>query len=205
MSKSKLFIFSAFLIFFFAISLKTASASEGIVELRSTTGQNSRCFAVSVYLTDGQYHILVTCRDVIYPADPKVLNYILWATPEDDKKPIRLGKIGVGKLSAQTKSGFSNLFVTKEENAEIKQPSGPLIMRGDARPISFLEGPLPPEEPKETPAAGEEGETAEEYQEKTKTPFLGGLVSILKNPAVIPLVALLAILFFLFYIIRRRV
>ncbi|MFC1727747.1 hypothetical protein ACFL0Y_04450, partial [Patescibacteria group bacterium] len=86
------FLFSALIL----ATAKSVCASEGIIELRSNS-QNARCFSASVFMADKKFHLLTTCRNLIYPPDPLAMNYVLWATPTNGKEYIRLSVLGTGK------------------------------------------------------------------------------------------------------------
>lgn len=120
-----------------------AWAKEGAVELKSTTGAASRCFAASILLQSSRYRIVVSCRDLIYPPAQELLYYVLWANTEAGGNPTRLGDISFGKAEFTFNRPFTSLFVTKEANARPRGPSENVVMRGEVRPISFLEGPAP--------------------------------------------------------------
>jgi len=120
------------------IGVKEIRASEGIFELSSTTNERYRCFAVSVLTPDNQYHIVVTCRNLIYPPDSDIYKYILWA--RSGKVTTRLGSLGVGKATFNTKDAFNQLFVTLEKNEKVNTPGLKMVMWGDLKRISFLDG-----------------------------------------------------------------
>lgn len=154
------FFFAAMLFFLAASSVR---ASEGSVELVSTSGQNSRCFANSVLMRDFNFTIVVNCRDLLYPPAPDLFSYLLWATASKDGKAIKLGELGVGKAEFRTPVAFSNLFVTPERDANVNSPTGPVVMQGAVQPVGFLEGapapelqqPTPTPTPKVTSAGGD--------------------------------------------------
>jgi hypothetical protein len=120
----------------FAFS-KAAYASEGTAELRSLTDKSYRCFASSILTEAETYKVLITCRDLIYPPEVDKFAYVAWGTPLQGENPIRLGELGKGKASFQTKKAFSEIFVTVETSSTIKKPSGPTVMRGAVNPIAF--------------------------------------------------------------------
>ncbi|GEM_PF-5569590 len=128
-----------FLLGLILTSPKLASASEGIFELRNTAGQMARCWVASVLMPDFNYSVLVSCRDIIYPAGPELNSYILWATPVDGKGYIKLGQLGRGKVEYKTPKQFVELFVTLEQNEGKNEPTTPAVMRGYLQKISFLD------------------------------------------------------------------
>ena len=77
------------------VTAKTALASEGIVELKSANDQSYRCYALSVFQTDNQYHLLTTCRGLVYPPSPEALHYLVWANAKVDGEIIGLGELGL--------------------------------------------------------------------------------------------------------------
>ncbi len=119
---------------------KITSASEGTIELRSTTQEKYKCFAASLRMQNLEFEIPFSCRNLIYPVDDTIFNYVVWAQPlEAGKDPIRLGTLGLGKGKFKTKTPFSALFVTVEARGDTKTPSGKVVMRGTVKPIEFLE------------------------------------------------------------------
>lgn len=135
---------SLFTLALFFLAAPSARASEGTVELQGTTGQNSRCFTTSILMSNFNFSLVVSCRELIYPPAADMFSYVLWATSLKDAKPIKLGELGVGKAQFQTNSAFSSLFVTKERNGGVREPSDALVMQGAVKPIDLLEGPARP-------------------------------------------------------------
>ncbi|TSC87923.1 MAG: hypothetical protein G01um101416_238 [Microgenomates group bacterium Gr01-1014_16] len=119
----------------------SVAASEGTVELRNTEGEPARCWMGSVLLKTFNYRLIVSCRDLTYPAsDEDVFDYALWIIPVSGKDPERLGVLGVGKAEFDVRSKFSEAWVTKEGRQQgFNQKMGPIVMRGTVRPIGFLE------------------------------------------------------------------
>jgi hypothetical protein len=219
-----------FLSFFFSaltLAPQLAQASEGYAELRSTTGTNARCFAFSTYLSDGQFHILTTCREIVYPAGPYLLHYVLWAKPVEGRAknnaPIRLATVGSGKMSAKTNTPFTSLFVTKEGTPKAKEPSNRIILQGDIRELDLLKVKTVPEskeeseketqeqeEPKEeaTEEQDTEGEDKAEAEaaeeEKEEEEKESWLQKLLQSSALIPLAGFGFVIFLMIFLIRRR-
>ena len=188
-------IIATVLVNLFIIANKDAYAVEGVVELRSTKGEDNRCYAPYVFMPNANFTILVSCRDLIYPPQPSLFNYIAWATPTDGKNPIRLGELGVGKASFNTKKPFSDLFVTIEQSRNPKTPTGEVIMTGSARGIDFLDRPISPT-PTEKVAEGEEVELTPK-ETTTRDKFVlalrrAGLVIFLAFVATIGLIFMLS-------------
>ncbi|MFV1917187.1 MAG: hypothetical protein ACC618_01735 [Patescibacteria group bacterium] len=174
-----------------------ASASEGTSELRSTTGQSFRCFVSSLLMQDQNYNILVSCRDLLYPAGDNIFEYMLWINPKDGGKAVKLGPLNRGKAQFRTKEAFLTLFVTTELNANVRSPGGNTVMTGTLSPITFLDRPTTP-----TPTPeGEEGQKAEEEQKPSSGPKLG--LAIKRAGAAI-LLALVAIGGLIFVLTRPR-
>lgn len=199
MIKRKLLISLFLAIAILSLSHKSVRATEGTTEINSTTGSNSRCFATSVYLGDAQYHLLITCRNLIYPPEAKVLYYLAWATSTDNNI-VKLGTLYSGKLEAKIKVDFNNLFITKETSQETKQPTGQVVMQGNVQPISFLEKTSQPEKPVETVTKASTTETTV----KIPTVKQNRLEAIFKGSLIIPIVAFFIIIFIILFLVRRR-
>lgn len=120
------------------VSAKTASAGEGIIELKNTIGEDARCFTTSILMQDLQYNVLISCRDIIYPGGTDIFNYIVWSTPQTGGVE-RLGELGLGKVEFKTKNPFTSLFVTRERDRKTTQPSGQVVMQGSVQNITFLD------------------------------------------------------------------
>jgi len=128
-------------IFFFGLTLGAggkAVASEGTIEMRSTTTQDNRCFGFSAMLEDNQFHILLTCRNLIYPSTAYNLHYLLWANPKQGDKVIKLGSLGFGKIQAKTRTEFASLFVTNETDKNTRKPTGEVVMKGVVEPVELF-------------------------------------------------------------------
>lgn len=182
-------------------------ASEGTVELRSTTGQPYRCYAASLLMEDLAYTILITCRDLIYPVDnPRIFTYALWATPKDTSTPVLLGFLGFGKATFRIVQPFSNLFVTTEENPGTPQPTGPVVMRGDVQTISFLERPTSPTPtPKEEERKEEVTEEVPEEEADMARPTTREKLSLaVRRAGLAALFALIALVGLIFVVTRSR-
>lgn len=141
----------------FILFSREAHAAEGVVELRSNKGEKNRCFASYILMPNSSYTVLVSCRDLIYPPQPSLFNYIVWATPTDGGNAVRLGELGVGKASFNTRIAFSGLFVTIEQSKSPRTPEGEVVMQGSGQEVEFLDRPTTPT-PTEELAEGEEKE-----------------------------------------------
>lgn len=131
------------------VGTKPVEASEGTVELRNVNAGESRCFAASVLMSNFEYKILLSCRDLIYPADSNSFAYVLWGRKAGDpNKVFKLGTVGFGKGEFKTKDTFSELFVTQEQTDGVRNPSDIVVMRGGVDRIGLLErAPEPTPEP----------------------------------------------------------
>lgn len=181
----------------FNIKIDSVRASEGTVELESATTDNYKCYASSIQMMDLTYSVLLTCRNLLYPAGEDIFNYTLWATPTDGKNPVKLGALGLGRASFKTKVSFSNLFVTIEKNSKNKTPSGTTVMKGDVEKITFLDEEVKPTSPQEE----------EPEEEITPTPSRSArdrLVSGLKRAAIVSLIALGSLIGLVFILTRKR-
>ncbi len=144
------FIFGFILFFVLFFVTKTASATEGLIELESTKGTNQRCFAMSMQTLSLSYSILVSCINLVYPSDSTIVKYVIWANPiqpfdaKEPPKPIRLGELGFGKVQLGTSKPFSGLFVTLQPVNQTKTPSGETVMEGEVQPITFLTEAMEP-------------------------------------------------------------
>lgn len=118
----------------------SVAASEGTAELRNLVGEDARCWVGSVLLKSFSYKLIVSCRDLTYPAsDENVFDYGFWIVPVDGKPPVKLGVLGVGKAEFGSNVRFTSVFVTKEGRQQSGQKMGPVVMRGEMRQIKFLE------------------------------------------------------------------
>lgn len=102
---------------------------------------------------EGDYQIMVTCRDlkVAYSADKD--KYVLWRDTGEDNKPTSEGELINGKLRATTSQKFNRLFVTAESFGDPEAPSSELIATGDVQPLPLVSTPTnPPTSPTPTPS-----------------------------------------------------
>lgn len=184
-------VFLSILFVLFGFSVVVARASEGVTELRSTTGEPYRCIAESHQAQDRKYKVLVTCRDLIYPADSDVFAYVMWANPIKEGKIIKMGKLDFGKKLFEVGRAYSSIFVTTEEKPGVETPKGEIVMQGSVQSRLFLDGPTTP-----TPTPEEEvieEETPEEtmQQEEAKPSTRGRLSTGLRRASLIIVVILL--------------
>lgn len=130
---------------------KATLANEGVVNLRGN-GAGS-CYAASVYI-DGNYKILMTCRELRIALSPEKNRYVAWVEGEDGKQK-RLGEIVNGKLSTISDIKFIKLFITSEDDAYGNKPLGDVMVSGTIEPIDFGKGVIsaPIVTPTPTPTA----------------------------------------------------
>lgn len=177
-------------------------ASEGTVELRSSNDQDYRCFVASLLMENSKYKVLVSCRDLIYPPQPDLFTYIMWATPLGGVKAVKLGELGVGKADFETKDAFSNLFVTVEQNRNARTPSGQVVMSGNVQGISFLDRPTTPT-PTPEGVAGEE-EKPEEIVKAGQLSTKDKLILAMKRAGIIVFLGLVAVIGLIFVLTRPK-
>jgi hypothetical protein len=184
----------------FLFNNKTASASEGIIEIRSTTNESYRCFAASVQLVNLNYSILVTCRDLLYPTGGELFYYVVWADPVDSDRLINLGDLGYGKINFTSRSAFTDLYVTAEKNPKVRVPEGQTVMRGSVKRIEFLE--TTQFEETSRPETTEEVDQAK--IEESETPSARErLFSGLRRAALVSFLALTALIGLIFVLTRK--
>ena len=138
MAKTKVVGFLVTILFVGLVAGKEAKASEGVFELKNRVGDSARCWAGSVLMSDLNYKIIMSCRDISYPGGTEVFSYVVWANPIDDNNAVKLGTLGLGKVELSTNKAFSSLYVTKELNKNVRSPSGPVVMQGGLQK-TFLE------------------------------------------------------------------
>ena len=142
MIKKFLTLITLSILFFASVNFTDEiKASEGIFELQNVAGEEARCHATSVLMSDQQYHLLVSCRDITYPGaktGTDIFSYVLWGR-DIEGKVTRLGALGVGKVALKAKKPFVMLFVTREQSETPKKPNGETVMSGNLQNINFLD------------------------------------------------------------------
>lgn len=201
--KAGLFILGV--LFAFVVSGKAVSASEGTVEMRSTTNSDFACYAASVQMMDLSYKVLITCRNLLYPSGDDIFNYTLWATPQNGGNPIKFGSLGFGRAEFGTKTPFSELYVTTEGDGKAKLPTGPIVMRGNVEKIGFFNetDTTSPDEPKVTPT----DDSGDENADTTPTPSIttgARIVAGLKRAAFVSFLALASLIGLIFVLTRSK-
>ena len=116
---------------------KTASANEGVINLRGTTSKGS-CYAASIFV-DGTYKVLMTCRDLKIALSSEKNIYVAWVEDEAGKQK-RLGEIVNGKLSTLTDIKYVRIFITAETSGYGNKPTEEVILTGFVEPINFGPG-----------------------------------------------------------------
>jgi hypothetical protein len=79
------------------ILFREAKASDGFIELRSTSGESTRCHVTSIRMVNQEYRIPFLCWDIIYPIDDSIANYVVWAAPTAGGNAINLGTLSFGR------------------------------------------------------------------------------------------------------------
>ena len=135
-----------------SVSAKVANASEGTALLTSADN-DARCFLASVLVDEGDYQVVMTCRNLTTPPDVNRLFYLAWArrkgaTEGQQAKTggLKLGKgayfslgdISGGKLNARAREAFEEVLVTAEADSGVSQPSlSGLVVSGPIGDIDF--------------------------------------------------------------------
>jgi len=189
--------------FIFFSALNISRASEGTFDIRSTDSNEYKCFAASLQMQNLNYKTIISCRNILFPIDTTIYSYILWANPKDGGAAIKIGSIGLGRGEYAIKPAFTSLFITAEQNPNVKAPTGKIVMKGSIKPITFLE--------KETTTSEEEGEKIENGGSKTPTPTPSQKTSVrdrlltgLKRAGLASGLALIAILGLVFVLTRPK-
>jgi hypothetical protein len=131
---------------------KFVMASEGTALLASQDN-DARCFVASVLVNEGDYQVVMTCRNLTTPPDANRLFYLAWArrkgaTEGQQAKTggLKLGKgayfslgdISGGKLNARAREAFEEVLVTAEADSGVSQPSlSALVVSGPMGEIDF--------------------------------------------------------------------
>lgn len=131
-----------FLFLAFVFLVRSALASEGLVELKSITSDKHRCFVSSVLMPDSNFLLAVSCRDLLYPPDDSITRYSLWLVPvESGIQPIKIAELGLGRLELRTAVAFRELYVVLEKKFPGRRDTETVVMRGTVSPLTFLENP----------------------------------------------------------------
>lgn len=131
---------------------KNANASEGTALLTSEDN-DARCFLASVLVDEGDYQIVMTCRNLTTPPDANRLFYHVWgrrkgAAESQQSKTgglkfgkgayFSLGDISGGKLNSRAREAFEEVLVTAETESGVNQPSlSALVVSGTMGEINF--------------------------------------------------------------------
>ena len=135
-----------------SVSAKVANASEGTALLTSHDNE-AKCFVASVLVNEGDYQVVMSCRNLTTPPDAIRLFYHAWVKRKGavDEQQIKtgglkfgkgpyfsLGDISGGKLSAKAREPFEEVSVTAETESGISQPSlSALVVSGPIGDIDF--------------------------------------------------------------------
>ncbi len=186
-------------IFFSVVKSTSAAMKAGSFELRSTDGGKYFCYAYSQLMQNLSYKVLITCENILFPVDETIFSYQLWANPKDGTKAVKLGSIGLGIAEFNTKPEFTSLFITAEQNPNVKDPTGKVVMKGSVKPITFLEKPTQAE------VTAAPGTTASPTQTPAqKTSIRDRLLTGLKRAGLASGLALIAILGLVFILTRPK-
>lgn len=188
-------LFSGLVVLFLVALASEAQASEGPFTLRNIVGQAARCEGGSILMQDRNYNVYISCRDISYPGGTDVFGYVVWAVPSGGGNQFRLGTLGLGKVSFRTKTAFSSLFVTKEEDENARTPSGPVIMQGSVGRFETLDGPPP------TPSAA--GELGTSTPTPIATPQPRNLGRIFAAGGLLAFIALFGVILVILVITRK--
>lgn len=125
--------------------LAPVRATEGLINLRNTRGDLSRCYVTSVLMRDQNLELLMTCRDLRYVERSDAFYYILWARDAETGRPFILGDVGIGKrqFTIEDNRAFSELFVTEEISDKVKDPSTRVVMSGVVESIPLFSEGIP--------------------------------------------------------------
>lgn len=183
---------------------KTASANEGIVNLRGTESKGS-CYAASVFV-DGTYKVLMTCRDLKIALTSEKNIYVSWVEDEEGKQK-RLGEIVNGKLSTLTDIKYVRIFITAETSGYGNKPSEDVILTGFIEPINFGAGIASPPIITPTPTPSKSTVITPTPLDSTTEPGKSGLGSALSTVFKIALLGfgiLLVVVGVFSFLSRRR-
>lgn len=199
-------IISAVLFGVVLFSPKSASANEGVINLRGT-GTSGSCYTASVFI-DGTYKILMTCRELKIALSPEKNRYVAWVE-DDGGKQKRLGEIMNGKLSSITDIKFVRIFITVETDGYGNTPSEDVLLTGFVEPINFGAGiaSAPIVTPTPTPTAVTKNNVVLPTQAMVQEPGESGLGSALSTIFKIALLGfgvLLLVVGVFSFISRRR-
>jgi len=173
-------------------TLDNAKASEGIIELENKEGTSARCYALSVIMTELNYNVLMTCRDIIYPGGTDVFHYVVWANRVDSDNSFKLGTLGLGKILFESQKPFTGLFVTKEKSSKVSSPTGPVVMQGQVRSIPLFSNFVPSEL---------DGANLPELT-PTPAPPPGGITNLFRVGGALAIVAIAGIILLVLFLTR---
>lgn len=179
---------------------KDVKASDGFVELRSTTGDATRCHVTSVRMSNLEYRMPFICWDIVYPINNTIANYVVWATPVTKGAVMNLGALSYGRGEFRTKSPFTNLFVTIETNVKTKTPTGSVVLRGNVEEIPLASEGKPTPTITPTNAPGEQAQPTPTQPQSTRDKLLAAF----KRAGIAALIALVGLIGLIFVVTRSR-
>jgi hypothetical protein len=179
---------------------KEVRASDGFIELRSTTRESVRCHVTSIRMTNLEYRMPYICWDVVYPIDEAIANYVVWATPTAGGNAINLGTLSFGRGEMKTKTPFSNLFVTIETNLKSKTPTGSVVMRGNVEAIPLAREGKPTPTPTQVP----ENQITPQLTPAQPQTTRDKLITAFKRAGIAAIIALVALVGLIFVVTRSR-
>ena len=185
----------SFLALFFLVLPSNVDASERHYKLKNLVGESARCEVDAILMPNQEYQMLIGCRDIVYPGGESIFSYALWGNPEAGGNPVYLDTLGVGKITVETRTAFSSMFVTRETTNKPRNPVGTIVMQGSLERSDFLDNPNAVQLP-----ASELGEP-----EVSPTPTIvqGRSVNIAQIGGVVGFFLLFGIILMIFYITRK--
>ncbi|KKQ37122.1 MAG: hypothetical protein US53_C0027G0002 [Candidatus Woesebacteria bacterium GW2011_GWA1_37_7] len=177
----------------------TIHASEGTFDIVSTTPESYRCFATSLLRDNNKFKLIFSCRDLLYPPDEDLFEYIMWANLVSETKPQKLGTLGRGRGEFEVGKPFSELYVTIEKNGGVNQPQGPIVMSGVVKSIDLLDPRFSPS-PTSVEGEPEISEAPKAQQLSTRDKLIIGL----RRAGLVALFALIALIGLIFVLTRSR-
>jgi hypothetical protein len=152
-------------------------------------------------MQDLNYKIIFSCRNIVFPVDETIYSYILWANPEGGGNAFKIGPISLGRGEYKVKPAFTSLFITAEQNPNVKNPAGKVVMKGSIKPITFLEKEITSgEESNENVGAASPTPTPQTQKPSIRDRILSGL----KRAGLATGLALVTILGLVFVLTRPK-
>ncbi|HJZ06277.1 hypothetical protein A2634_02395 [Candidatus Amesbacteria bacterium RIFCSPHIGHO2_01_FULL_48_32] len=160
-------------------------ASEGTADIFSLRGRRERCFLASVLMPSGNYKVIMSCRDMIFPPEQFVYGYAVWINPVEGGDPIKLGSLGVGKGEYGTKKAFSSVYISEDRpivREGTRKIFPPALMQGEMKPLNIwasdvIAEPTATPGPTVVPTLGEGERPADQEQAQSVRERLGAWVT----------------------------